>query len=283
MDNSYVNTMYLSTNDLNAFENRIESITNEVQEKIFGNAQSPLKSIEVGDNLNEKTLYLNIPANFYNTYDGIKFIDLATTNKGNKLRLIYTRRDSAGEDVLWITRISVQYLKKGNTIYSAYDLYGHLYDIDTGELTLESNIKRFKLPRDFGTVTAISTDNEGYQYIKIYDDETIMPNYVKYTWVDDEFPSMQKLDNIEKGIDNIGKYYYKPIGWNTFGEWLKTSTIENKYVNKNEKNISYTDLNRWLSNLNLINFEDLNSMTIWNSVVSEIDWNMQNDTDWEEL
>ena len=283
MNNNYASTMYLTTTDLNTFENRIESITNEVQEKIFDNVSSPLKNIEIGDNLNGKTIYLNIPPAFYNTYDQIRFIDIVTTNKDNKIYLMYTRRDTAGEDVLLITSIQLQYHLHGDIVYKSYHLYYYYDDVDTGESFLETNKKAFKLPNDFGIVTSIDTNNSGYQYIKIYDDETIIPDYVKHVWANNEELSMQKIDNIEKGLLNIGKYYYKPDNWINVREWLKVSTINDMDSNMNIQNISYTDLNRWLSNLELINFNNLDILTIWNSDISQIYWNIENNVEWEDL
>ena len=52
MDTVYDANQYLSTNDLNEIENTIESLTIEVQEKLFNDTPSPLHNIEVGDKLN---------------------------------------------------------------------------------------------------------------------------------------------------------------------------------------------------------------------------------------
>ena len=49
------------------------------------------------------------------------------------------------------------------------------------------------------------------------------------------------------------------------------------------KNISYQDLNRWVDNLNMINFDDLENMTIWNSDITQLQWNMNSDIEWEDL
>ena len=49
------------------------------------------------------------------------------------------------------------------------------------------------------------------------------------------------------------------------------------------KNISYQDLNRWADNLNMINFNDLENMTIWNSDITQLQWNMNSDIEWEDL
>ena len=134
----------------------------------------------------------------------------------------------------------------------------------------------FKLPYDIGVVTEIDSNNEVYKYIKIYEDEYIIPDYVKHVWSDNEFLTMQKIENIERGVDNIGYYYYKPIGWIGSKRWINSSGI-------NMKNISYQDLNRWADNLNMINFNDLENMTIWNSDITQLQWNMNSDIEWEDL
>ena len=48
------------------------------------------------------------------------------------------------------------------------------------------------------------------------------------------------LNNIEQGIFNLGKYYYKPLGWQKTKEWQPLMSF------------SYKDVNRWIKNLNLI-------------------------------
>ena len=124
--------------------------------------------------------------------------------------------------------------------------------------------------------------NEIYQYIKIFD-EKLIPNYEKHTWVDNEPLTMQKIDHIEKGVNNIGLYYEKPIGWVNEKEWLPTST--RKYAGNygvGVKTISYQDLNRWYNNLELIDFSDLNEITIWNAIndISQIEWNGESNEEW---
>jgi hypothetical protein len=94
---------------------------------------------------------------------------------------------------------------------------------------------------------------------------------------------MQKIDNIENAIKNIGRYYYKPVNWLNTREWLKTSTIDDDNDNMNIQNISYQDLNRWTNNLNLISFDDLDKMTIWNSEITQLEWDEQSDIEWEDL
>lgn len=274
MNDTYNANMYLIKSDLNTVENQIETLTEEIQENIFNNTTSPLRNIQVGDDLNGKTIYLNIPSNFYeNITENVNTV-IISTNNSNSITLY---RDSyfSEEDFIW--GIYITYKNKD------FYLYHYTTDSENDVSELHTNKKRFKLPMDFGIVTAIDTNNDGYQYIKIYNDQRIIPNYVKHTWVDNEFLSMQKIDNIEQGIKNIGEYYYKPQGWLNSREWLKISNINTDNKDMNIQNISYSDLNRWLTDLNLIDFDNLDKMTIWNSTISEIDWNKQNDTEWEDL
>ena len=266
INNNYNSNQYLKPSDLNNLEDVIESITNEIQEKIFDNTQSPLRNIQVGDDLSFKTLYLSFPKNSYENINNTTFKDILSTD--NNYSIHYRLNPENGFHNITIIKDSIYYI-----LYGKHDSNESLY----------SNIIRFKLPQDFGIVNIIDNTDIFYQYIKIYDDETIIPNYEKSTWYDDEILTMQKIENLEHGIKNIGYYYYKPKNWINNIDWLKTSTVNDINYNLNTKNISYQDLNRWLTDLNLINFDNLDKMTIWNSNVSEIDWNKQNDTDWEEL
>jgi len=264
MNNQYNANIYLSKTDINNVENKIEELTDEIQEKIFNEQTSPLRNIQVGDNLNGRTLYLFFP------------IDIYQYISDNENRIINTTNNHY-----------IRFFK--NNSYNSYDI-GFYYDKSftfyrrySNGVTPFINRIRYKLPYDFGVVTEIDTNNEIYQYIKIYNDERLIPNYEKHVWVNDDVLSMQKIDNIENGIKNIGYYYTKPKNWITTRQWLKTCNIKDYDNNTNTQNISYIDLNRWLNDLDLINFENLDKMTIWNSSVSEIDWNEENDTDWEEL
>ena len=124
---------------------------------------------------------------------------------------------------------------------------------------------------------------EIYQYLKIYDNEDIIPSYSKHTWTQNEVLTMKNIDNIENGIKNIGYFYYQPNGWIGSREWLKTSNVDNIDTNLNTQNISYLDINRWMKNLSLINFDNINNMTIWNTNISNIIWNTNSDVEWEEF
>lgn len=73
-----------------------------------------------------------------------------------------------------------------------------------------------------------------------------IPSYTKKTWVSTDYLLYTYIDNIETGIKNIGKYYFRPYGWQ------KTKTWSAK------QSFSYKDLNRWVNNLNIV-IERLNT------------------------
>lgn len=279
MNNTYNANIYLTKSDLNTIENQIETLTEEIQEKIFDNTTSPLRNIQVGDDLNKKTLYCFFPNNI-NESISEGTTSFITTDNNNHIvftKVIFNEDENSAIGCVYNN--------------DAYPIYRKYYS----DFGFDMNIRKFKLPYDFGIVTTIDTENDIYQYIKIYDDERIIPNYVKHTWVDNEFLSMQKIDNIGQGIKNIGEYYYKPQGWLNPREWLKLinfidvkdKIVDDKFPEEyrglNIQNISYSDLNRWVNDLDLIDFDNLNDLTIWNSDISQLNWNETSDIDWEEL
>lgn len=64
--------------------------------------------------------------------------------------------------------------------------------------------------------------------------------YTSKTWVKKDFLLYTYLNNIENGIENLGKGYFKPYGW------------QNKKIWNKGMSFSYKDVNRWLNNLNII-------------------------------
>ena len=100
-----------------------------------------------------------------------------------------------------------------------------------------------------------------------------IPAYVKKTWAKNDLPFVQEIDRIENAITNIGRYGYKPDGWLPTKTWI---TSDNLYP---VKSFDYRDWNRWINNLQLINFDDIDEMTFWNGV-SLIDWNTESDYEW---
>lgn len=258
--NEYNANMYLTPQILNDIENEIEEKTNEVQFYLFEEETSSLQNIQVGDNLNSKTLYLSLPRN---ASDDIETSTIITTDNSYEIAL--------ENDDTTITAF-VYYRNKKYIFYQKI----------ASDFNITANVIRFKLPHDFGTVTEIDTTNPIYPYIKIYNNEMLIPDYEKHVWNDNEVLSMQKIDNIETAIKNIGYYYYKPTGWLGGREWLKTCKINDYNSGTNIQNISYQDLNRWVNNLSLINFEDVFDKTFWNTNLTQIQWNGRTNVEWEE-
>lgn len=64
--------------------------------------------------------------------------------------------------------------------------------------------------------------------------------YTAKTWVKKDFLIYTYLENIESGIKNLGKGYFRPFGWQNTKTWNKGMSF------------SYKDVNRWWNNLNLI-------------------------------
>lgn len=72
--------------------------------------------------------------------------------------------------------------------------------------------------------------------------------YTPKTWVKKDFLIYTYLNNIENGIENLGKGYFKPYGWRKKKTWNKGMSF------------SYIDVNRWLNNLDLME-KELNKHT----------------------
>ena len=73
--------------------------------------------------------------------------------------------------------------------------------------------------------------NLGYTEIPTYNTHMLSENsYLFYTLVND----------IEEGIKNLGKYYYRPKGFIKRKTWTPNMPFD------------YKDINRWINNLNLI-------------------------------
>lgn len=261
--NTYNEHMYLKTSDLNNIENKIYELTDEIQKKIFNNQSSSLRGIRIGDNLDFKKIYMYFPMILHKSMIGndIRFIE--TTNG----YFTYTAESYAGG---FYTQYTID-MYIGNERTRLYELYA--YTDNTPPYTVTQSIL---CDGDIGVVTHVNTNDPVYKCMFVYDNDDVIPNYVKHTWVDNELLSMQKMDNIERGVANIGRFYYKPQGWEPTIEWFDNT-------NKNIRSISFRDLNRWVNNLSLINFDKLNEMTIWNTEYTQIVWNKYSSVKWEEL
>lgn len=100
-----------------------------------------------------------------------------------------------------------------------------------------------------------------------------MPSYSKKTWVINELPYIQEINRIEKGISDIGYYYYQPNGWIPTKEWI---TSDNLYP---IKSFDYKDYNRWLNDLELIENSYDVPVTLWNGP-SQVEWGVPSNENW---
>lgn len=265
MEDNYESLMYLTLNDLNQIENKIEELTSLIQENIYDNQQSPLRNIQVGDDLSGKTLYLSFPKD---SYEDITSSDVIFFIKAQDVLGLYYQLYNN----LYKT-ISVRTFDE-TTSSGFRNYYAYSKNINSNTNNPYLNNIRFKLPNDYGIVTEIDDESPFYQYVKIYDDETIIPNYEKKTWVLNEIPYMQDIDRIEQGIKNLGDYFTKPKGWITTKDWIKTNTIDDRSdYGVGSKGFSYIDINRWIHNLNLIDEKDMDNITIWNTNKTQYYWN----------
>lgn len=276
MNDFYDNNVYLKTNNLNDIENMIEDITTEIQEKIYDNQTSPLRNIQNGDNLGGKILYLSFPRNLYQNVPIINdYINVVTTNTDFYIRFRSNQYNGYARFQIYISGFKTDSATREEFL---------LYWQDNDELNPRRNNIRIKLPNNFGIVSNINTSYGINNYIKIYNNDNIIPDYIKHIWSDNEPLSMQKIDNIENGVKNIGYYYNKPEGWINGKEWLKTINIDDmSNTGLNNRNISFIDLNRWYNNLSLIILENLDNICLWNVDVSNLQWNKNSDTEWEEF
>lgn len=69
---------------------------------------------------------------------------------------------------------------------------------------------------------------------------TNIPSYTPTEWTKESYLLVDSLNNIENGIKNIGKYYFRPKGWIKGKNWVAKMSF------------SYKDVNRWIDNLNLV-------------------------------
>lgn len=265
MRNTYNANMYLTTADLVDVENKIYDITNSIQQQVFSNNQSTLRNINVNDSLSGKILYLSFPRTSYSRINNTTTTDIIKVDDNNKISYVKENNNSV-----------IVILYKGKKYY--------VYSKNTNDSNPNINVVNVKLPMDFGVVSSVLSNNYFYNYIKIQNKETTIPNYVKNTY--GQLPTMKQIDNIEKGIENIGYYLYRPLGWQGNREFLGTMVIGDNNFNNGitTKNISYIDFNRWINMLNMIDLSAASDINIWNSVShSHLNWNETSSFDWEEF
>ena len=102
------------------------------------------------------------------------------------------------------------------------------------------------------------------------------PTFSSKTWVVNDFPYIQEIDRIERGVNNLKEYWYQPDGWIECKVWL--DGIETGQV---IKSFSFEDINRWIVDLDLMEIALDEEVTLWN-IQSYIYWNQESNVDWRE-
>jgi len=102
-----------------------------------------------------------------------------------------------------------------------------------------------------------------------------LPMYNKNVWKQNDFVYIEKVDSIEKEIEKLGNFYFKPDGWINAKTWVED------YNNIPLKSFSYIDINRWINNLQLLENNYTKQITLWDGI-SQISWNETTAYSWEE-
>lgn len=246
---------------LNDIENKIVSLHSLFKSK-FNLQETALRNVRVGDNLSQKVLYLSFP---FESYESIT----------SELPFILL-----GDEFL-CRKVS----SNGNQ-YIGYKYNGHynfLYYKYANKKNIFYNYVRYKLPNDYGAVLSICKNDEFYKCVKIKDDEYKLLEYNRKNWVDNEIPYLQYIDNIEEGINNVAEILYKPPGYE-YKAWTTTGHygIASNDYGLAQKPISSKDFERWEKDIELLTNVINGINTIWN-VVSSVNWNEDNQYEWEEL
>ena len=228
--------------------------------------ETSLRNIKVNDYLNNKTIHLSFPFESYENIDDTEHIFIVINEN---LYFCYKPNHPIAPTA---KHISYKYKDRYNFLY-------HKYNTD---LNSDFNYIRYKLPEDYGKVSSINENDIFYKFVKIKDDEYKLQEYNKKTWVDNEMPYLQYIDNIEEGINNVAEILYKPSGYE-YKEWTTTGYygIKSNDYGLAQKPISSKDFDRWNRNIELLK-NTINSINnIWN-VVSYIDWDEISQFEWEE-
>ena len=102
------------------------------------------------------------------------------------------------------------------------------------------------------------------------------PTFSPKEWHINDFPYIQEIDRIERGVNTLKEYWYEPDGWQECKIWLTGEETEQVI-----KSFSFEDINRWIVNLNLMDTALDERITIWNGI-SYINWNEESDEEWRE-
>lgn len=256
---------YLNKEILNDIESKVAYLHTLFKSK-FDLTETSLRNLKIGDNLSQRIIYLNFP---WESYKYINNSENAFISINENLYFCYKPNHPISPTA---SHISYKYNGRYNFLYHKY----------YADLNNDFNYIRYKLPKNYGIISSINKDDEFYKYVKVKDNEYKLLEYNKKTWVNNEIPYLQYIDNIEEGINNVAKILYKPIGYE-YKEWTTTGYygIESNDYGLAQKPISNKDFERWNRNIELLKnvINDINN--IWN-VVSSIDWNEESQFEWED-
>lgn len=264
---------YLSKKMLNNLENKVADLHTLFKSK-FDLTETHLRNIILGDNLDEKVLYMNFPYDCYKNITNETVKAIITGDNGTFLNYIQYCHPPISYFTHYIA-------------WSDGNMRFYLYTKGENDLNITFNYIRYKLPSasegSFGKIIDIDDTDTIYQYIKIKDDEYKLLEYNKKIWVDNEIPYLQYIDNIEEGINNVAEILYKPAGYE-YKAWTTTGHygIASNDYGLAQKPISSNDFERWEKNIELLKNIINGINTIWN-VVSSVNWNEENQYEWEEL
>ncbi len=196
--------------------------------------------------------YINIDGTWYNEGFG---------NTDNELTITWDYRESEVET--WTTGGTIVPTISGNTFTVENELLGNnfsyakeykirvvisdLFNTRSYITTRQKNdytLKDTYYESDIFTYEdANSIEDYIYQtYLLLNKQMGTSYSYTRQTWYKSSALLVPKLNHIEDGIKLLGQYYFRPEGWQKTKTWNTT---------KPEK-FDYTDVNRWINNLNLI-------------------------------
>lgn len=201
---------------------------------------------------NDDRAYINIDGTWYNEGFG---------NTSNQLTITWDYRETDTE--IWATGGTITPTIAGNTFTVENELLGNNFSyakeykirvIITDLFSTRSYITTrqkndYSLKDTYYESDILTYEDMGeieeyiYQtYLLLNKQMGTSYSYTRQTWYKSSALLVPKLNHIEDGIKNLGQYYYRPEGWQATKLWNTT---------KPEK-FDYTDVNRWINNLNLI-------------------------------
>lgn len=256
---------YLSAKMLNDIENKISDL-HILFKNFFCLEETGLRNIKIGDDLDNRILYLHFPRNSYESINNENDIAFINTDRGEKV--LYKYKDNTKS--ISYTRVDIQ-------------LQVLLYSKNDNVVNQSINYIRYHLPSKMGYVTFIDNTDPFFDCIKIKSDKYRLLEYQKKEWKENEIPYLQDIDRIEEGINNIAELLYKPLGyiykpWTTMGYYQIGQP--NDY-GLGQKPISKNDFNRWKKNIDLLKNIMNEIVNVWN-VISNINWNEDSLLEWED-